>query len=396
LAALAVTLALGGCLGGEERSTRIQGDTVAVYASLPRSGVSAPSARATAAGQRLALEEAGGRAGGLEVELVELDSSEPGERLWDPDRVSANAEEAAEDPRAIAYLGELDFGASAVSLPITNDAGLLQVSPGDGLTSLTRAPLGRPRAGPERYYPEESRSFVRLVPADELQAEALLADVRATGARRMGVLFDTEIYARELGGVLVALGRRDGPEPVASEELRGRVEEIPDVVRSLAEARPDVVVYAGIAGPGTGRLMAQIDRVMPDTPLYATSGVLARDRSMPIPAAPANVQALGPIPPASELPAEGRRVLAELRRREGPAAARPEAVYGYESMRLVLDAIRAGGADRARVTREALRIRERTSPLGSYRMRATGEVETARFALHTLREGRFEFERMIE
>ena len=56
------------------------------------------------------------------------------------------------DPRAIAYLGELNLGASAVSVPVTNKAGLLQVSPADGLASLTEAPP-RSAAGPERYYP---------------------------------------------------------------------------------------------------------------------------------------------------------------------------------------------------------------------------------------------------
>src|SRR5918997_2615899 len=59
-----VALALSGCLGGEERATRIQGDTVTVYSSLPRHGLPAAAARATAAGQRLALEEAGGRGRG--------------------------------------------------------------------------------------------------------------------------------------------------------------------------------------------------------------------------------------------------------------------------------------------------------------------------------------------
>jgi branched-chain amino acid transport system substrate-binding protein len=396
IALAAAALALGGCLGGEERSTRIEGGTVTVYASLPHHGVSAPAARATAAGQRLALEDADGRAGELEVKLVELDSAEPGERLWDPDLVSANAERAADDPRAVAYLGELDYGASAVSVPITNDAGVLQVSPADGLTSLTRAPLGRPRAGPERYYPEDERSFVRLVPADELQAEAIMARVRATGADSVAVLNDGEIHSRELAGVLLALARRDGPDPLEIEEYRGRVEEIPDLVRDLAEKRPDVLLYAGIAGPGTGRILGQVDRALPGVPVYATSGMLSRDPAVPIPAAPASVNALSPIPPAGELPAEGRRLLARLRRAGGAAVARPEALYGYEAMRLVLDAVRAAGPDRARVVREALSIRERSSPLGPYRLRGTGEVDTARFALHALRDGRFEFERMLE
>ena len=58
------------------------------------------------------------------------------DHAWNPGLVAANANRAADDPTAIAYLGELDYGATAVSLPITNHAGLLQVSPGDGLTSL--------------------------------------------------------------------------------------------------------------------------------------------------------------------------------------------------------------------------------------------------------------------
>jgi branched-chain amino acid transport system substrate-binding protein len=392
-----VALALGGCLGGEEHPTRIEGGKVVVYSSLPRHGVSAAAADAVSAGQRLALEEAGGQVGDLQIELVELDSAEPGERLWDPDLVSMNAQQAAEDARAIAYIGELDYGASAVSVPITNGAGLLQVSPLDGLTSLTQTPLGRPRAGPDRYYPEGERSFVRLVPADELLAETLLARVRDGGARRVAVLYDGEIHSRELGGILQALARRDGPEPVETEEYRGRVDEIPDVVRDVAEDRPGLLLYAGIAGPGTGRILAQVDSLMPGVPVYATSGVLARDPAVPIPAAPAGVEALTPIPPAGELPAEGRRLLARLRETESPAVARPEALYGYEAMRLVLDAIGAAGADRARVIDEALRIRvRRATPLGTYRIRATGEVETTRFALHALREGRFEFERMLE
>jgi branched-chain amino acid transport system substrate-binding protein len=388
-------LAMAGCLGEDERSTRIAGDTVTVYSSLPRHGISAPAARAVAAGERLALEEAHGRAGGLRVKLVELSSIEPDERLWDPDQVSANAERAADDPRAIAYVGELDYGGSAVSLPITNEADLLQVSPTDTLTSLTQRPAGRPREGPERYYPTEARSFARLVPNDDLLAETLLELARAGGARRLAVLFDGEIYGRELAAQLGALGRRDGPDPVAIEEYRGRVDEIPDVVRKLAEASPDVVAYAGIANPGTGRLLARVHASLPGVPVFATAGLLARDPRLPIPVAPAHVEAIGAVAPAREMPREGRRLLARLRRDEGSAAARPEALYGYEAMRLVLDSIRTGGPDRARVRRAALRIGVRRSPLGDYLMRGTGDVDNERFAIWTLREGRFEFDRMV-
>jgi hypothetical protein len=62
----------------------------------------------------------------------------------------------------------------------------------------------------------------------------------------------------------------------------------------------------------------------------------------------------------------------------------------------VLDAIRAGGRDRERVRRAGTRIRVRGRPLGRYVLRATGDIEGGRFALWALRDGRFEFVRMVE
>src|SRR5690349_14637381 len=85
---------------------------------------------------------------------VYLSLPKPGDETWDPSTVEANAKRAAADPDAIAYIGELDEGASAISVPVTNDAGILQVSPFDGLTSLTRDEPGTPLTnGPARYYP---------------------------------------------------------------------------------------------------------------------------------------------------------------------------------------------------------------------------------------------------
>src|SRR3954453_13541627 len=56
------------------------GTTLSVYMSLPREGVSARRPMDVAAGARLALSDAHGRADGKRVRLVQLDSSEPGDQ----------------------------------------------------------------------------------------------------------------------------------------------------------------------------------------------------------------------------------------------------------------------------------------------------------------------------
>lgn len=389
-------ISLPGCLGRTEpESTHVSGDVLTIYSSLPSHGPTAPIAAAVAAGERLALAESGDAVDGKRIRLEQLDSTDQDSPLWSPDAISANADRAVDDPTTIAYLGELGFGATAVSLPITNAAGLLQVSPMDGLTSLTRTPPGRPRAGPERYYPSGTRSFLRLTPDDLLETETLLERVNATGAQRLAVVYDADIYGRELGAEIAARARRDGPSPVVSEEYTGEVDKVPDVTQALADAHPDVVVYAGVAGPGTGPLLAGIDRALPGVPVYATSGILARDPARPIPAAPDRVEALSAIAPASRMPRTGRRVLREVARRDGPRAARPEALYGYEAMKVVLDAIRRAGPNRHGVIKEALRIRNRESAIGGYGIRATGDVDGDTFAVYELRRGRFAFQGMV-
>jgi branched-chain amino acid transport system substrate-binding protein len=348
----ACALVLGGCLGdgGDEESHRIEGDVATVYSSVPLHGVSAAAAREVLAGERRALAERRGRAGGLRVRLRQLPATDDRDRPWDPALVAENASRAADDPTAIAYLGELDYGATAVSLPITNDAGLLQVSPGDGLTSLTARPPGRPRAGPERYYPTERRSFVRVGPIDLREAEVLVARLRALGATRFALVFDREIYGRELAGQVTNFAMRDGLTPVASEEYRGQIEEIPEIARGLAESRPDAVVQLGVAGRGTIPMLIAIDDELPGVPLLAASGMLAI-RGLALPPGPTRIEAIGPV-------------------------LSPERA-GYEAMRLVLDAVAAGRRDRRRVIAAGMRLGRRMAgePLALYRPDADGRFQ---------------------
>ncbi len=391
---LPLALGLAGCLGGDESPGELRG-SLTIYSSLPRHGVSAAAGRAAAAGQRLAIADAGERAGGRRVRLVLLSSTEPDERLWDPDSVAENAHTAADDPSAIAYLGELDYGASAISLPITNDAGMVQVSPLDGLTSLTRTPPGRPRSIPERLYPSGRRTFARLTPSDLLQAEALVERARASGRRRMAVVFDDRVYGRELAGQVVARARRAGVITVRSEEFRHDPLAVPDLVRRLAKSRPQTIVYAGVAGPGTPALLAELRASLPRVPLLASGGLLAGEREGRVEAAPEQVEAVTPILPRSLASPSARRLLRRIERRWGPAVARPEALYGFESARLVLEAIDGAGPSRSGVVREVFRRPRRHSVLGRYSLHATGEPTVRRLALYRLESGRPVFDRVL-
>jgi hypothetical protein len=186
-AALLVTLAAFGIgCGGADEAT---GDpSLAVYVSAPLSGPDAVEGLAVADGARDALADAGSEAAGVEVEAVVLDSgpgasaSEPTEEEADPVRAAVNARMATQDSTAIAYIGELDPATTRTSLPITNDARILQVSPTAGAVDLI-APFDGSDEVPPETQPSGARTFGTLA---ELEGEP-----RELGAEAMALVLDS-------------------------------------------------------------------------------------------------------------------------------------------------------------------------------------------------------------
>jgi branched-chain amino acid transport system substrate-binding protein len=406
LAALAGAAVLSGCLGddGEPADTQpIRGHLLHLYASRPTEGPSAETGRAVAAGQRQALADASGRAGRYDVRLISLSASKPGSGNWDPGQVAENADAAAKDPRAIAYLGELNLGASAVSVPVTNKAGILQVSPTDGLASLTEAPP-RSAAGPERYFPTGRRSFLRLVPDDLVEARLIVDRMEALGVERPALIVGTGVYARELAAEVVAEARDADIAPVEAKDLRDDPDTVLSAPGELADAPPDAqpdgVVLALARDRYTAQLLAGLRRELPQARLITGDGVLVAQPLAAAGSEPVELEAIAPQPPRGAGAAQGLRVLHRIARDQGPELATPAALWGYESARVALDAIRSaqrdgGPATRADVIQAALRRRVRHSPIGTYEVRRNGAVEGLPVALYRLQGDRFEYLRTL-
>jgi len=376
---MTIAATLAACGSGEVTSGR-GARALTIYTSLPREGLPSRQADAVAAGERQALADAGGRAGGRRVRLVELDSSAPGADTWDPGTVDANARRAASDPTAIAYIGELDFGASAISVPVTNAAGLLQVSPADGLTTLTVYDPGLPAEGPERYYPRRRRTFVRLVPADYLQARTLVAWARAGGAHSLAIVRDDRLSGRALADEAGAAAGRARMAVTTVVEARHGQADYSDVARGLVAHPAGAVIYTGLGGPSATAALTAIHAALPRARLYGSSGLSAGG----VDVRGAAVLRTSPVLPADRYSPPARRVMSLLQAERG-APTSAEALYGYEAMRLVLRALDAAGEDsdeRGAVVAQALRPRTVSLLIGSYSLTRTGDVAPARFGAY--------------
>ncbi|HET8952521.1 MAG TPA: ABC transporter substrate-binding protein, partial [Solirubrobacteraceae bacterium] len=208
-----------------------------VYSSLPLTGAARPQAQAIVNGERLALEEAGGVAGRRPVRFASFDDATRTAGAWAPERVARNARRAAQDPSTIAYIGEFNSAASAISMPILNEAGVLQISPSNTAIGLTRGGLGAERGEPLKYNPTGLRHFFRLSPNDRVQAGALAAAMRDGGCRRVALIDDGETYGRAITGWAQRAARRIGLKVVARDVIDRRARSYRGLARRLRGRR---------------------------------------------------------------------------------------------------------------------------------------------------------------
>ncbi|HTU78763.1 MAG TPA: branched-chain amino acid ABC transporter substrate-binding protein [Solirubrobacteraceae bacterium] len=400
VALAAVFLGVAGC-GSVSVSdvAEATGGQLTVYSSLPLQGPSAGASQEIVNGEKLALHDAGGRAGQFRIDYSSLDDASPSSGEWSPGVTATNAKIAAQDTSTIAYLGDFDSAATAVSLPFINGAGILQVSPASPYVGLTSS-LDAEQDEPERFYPSGKRTFVRLQPSDIVQAQAQAQLMRSLGVHRLYVLADQEdAFEVPLGDILatdaekagIAVLGHDGLSTRAGAVFTGEVEKI---VASHAQA----VFLAGAEGAGTPALWQALYRADPGLLLLSSSSTVAESFAARIGAAGQNTYVGTPVLPDYMYPSSAQRVLRRYRsifHAEGGAYA----LDGYEAMTLVLDAVRASGArgnDRQTVIDRVLATRRRNSVLGRYSIEPDGETTLSRYGVDRVRNGRLVFYKAID
>jgi branched-chain amino acid transport system substrate-binding protein len=390
---------LSGCGGvGVSATASISGNELTIYSSLPLQGPSAPVTRQIVNAEKLALAEVGGRVGAFKIGYVSLDDSNPKSGQWNPGITATNAKIAAADPTAIAYLGEYDSAASAVSLPLINAAGILQVSPASPYVGLTSS-LDAGQDEPERFYPSGVRTFGRLQPGDPVEAAAQVQMMKRLGIRKLYVLDDQEPFDMPLAQIVAQDAERAGIEVAAHDSLSVTAgSNFTGEVEKIAESGAQAVFFAGAAGAGTAALWRQLYAADPRLLLLGTNALVNESFAGQIGRAAGRTYLSTPelSPGLYPLPAE--RVLEDYRRHFGGEAGAP-ALYGYETMRVVLMAIGEAGShgnDRLTVINRFFAVRDHASVLGRYSIQADGDTTLSRYGIDRVVGGHPVFYRAID
>jgi branched-chain amino acid transport system substrate-binding protein len=385
----------GGGGGGEAR-------TVKVYSSLPLQGASRPQTTAMVNGIKLALEQAGGKAGDITVQYESLDDSTAQAGTWTPEATTSNARKAAQDESTAVYIGEFNSGASAVSIPILNEAGVPQISPANTYVGLTTDAPGSEPGEPDKFYPTGQRTYTRIVPIDTIQAAALVTLMKEDGCTKAQLTNDKEVYGAGLGKNIELSAQEQGLEIVSNDAIDKNAPNYRSLASKAKGAGVDCFVYSGITANNAVQLYKDFSAAIPDAKLYGPDGVCEAGFADPkeggIPADVAakfkcSVATLSP----DEYPPEGQEFFQQFSEKYGEENPDPYAIYGYEAMRLALDAIeRSGSGAKEDILKALFDTKDRQSVLGTYSIDENGDTTLTDYGVYTIEGGELQFDQTIK
>ena len=393
-----------GCGSKHVAGDQIAGRTLTIYASVPLNGASRINARAAIAGAGMALAEVHGRVGKYRIKFKALDDSTVQRSEWDPGQTTVNARLAVQDGTTAGYIGELNSGASAVSIPLLNRARIAQVSPASTAVGLTDAGPGAYPGEPEKYYPSGVRTFVRLAPSDAIQARAQVRLQKSLGCRRTYVLDDGEVDGVDTAASFSEIAQSAGLQVAGVQAFDPKATDYRSLAAGVAQTGSDCVLISAITESNAVMLTRQLATSLPKARLFGSAGVAESTYTDPLQGGiPANLASrvlitVGTLDSAG-YPRAGQRMLLSYTKRFGPP--QPAAIYGYEAMSLLLNSIARATDNGSRAIRRSAVVaalfatRNRQSVLGSYSVGPDGATTLRRYGVYRVVGGRLSFWKAI-
>jgi branched-chain amino acid transport system substrate-binding protein len=379
----------GGSSSTASTSGSASGGTVDVYSSLPLQGASKDQTNAMVNGIKLALKEAGNKAGNMTVKYTSLDDSTAQAGNWDPGQTAQNARKVAQDDKAVGYIGEFNSGASAISIPILNEAGVPQVSPANTYVGLTTDEPGSEKGEPAKYYPSGKRTYLRIVPRDTIQSKALLTLMKQDGCTKVAIANDKDTYGVGIARLMELQAKDVGIDIVSNEGIDKSASNYRSYAAKIKGQGADCFVFDGVTANGAVQITKDVAAALPTAKLYGPDGVCESGFTSP---------SKGGIPKSigsrfkcsvatldlDSYPG-GKKFLDAYKAAYGGQTPDPYAIYGYESMQLFLDTIKGlgdKGTDKSAVLEALFATKDRDSALGTYSFDENGDTTLTDYGIY--------------
>ncbi|MGH7707508.1 MAG: branched-chain amino acid ABC transporter substrate-binding protein, partial [Vulcanimicrobiaceae bacterium] len=229
---------------------------IKIGSSLPTSGGETSQGLPTQQGALLAVEQynAKGLPDGYKFEFDALDDAVQG--VHNPAQGAQNMRTFIADPEVLGVVAAFNSNVAQAEIPITNSAGLVQVSPSNTNPSLTKGPDAaklRTAGKPNNYF--------RVCTTDDKQGAAGATFARKFGYKKAFIVDDNETYGKGLADVFEASFKKDGGTVLGHEHVTKGQQDFKALLTKAQSLGPDLIYFGGVTETGGGLLRKQMGDV---------------------------------------------------------------------------------------------------------------------------------------
>jgi len=316
---------------------------IKIYASWPMQGAMIPEGTAMLNAAKMALEEVKNEVAGYKLELVFLDDASPTTGSWDGTIESANAQKAIADEAALVYFGTYNSGAAKISMPLTNKAGMAQITPANSYPGLTKP--GYAPGEPGIYRPSGKVNYFRTFGADDFQGASGAAWAKCLGFKKVYILDDRQLYGKGIADVFEKKAKEIGLEVVAHEGIESVNIDFRALLTKVKASGADLVYFGGLVDSGGPQILQQMD----SQGLFKAGVKMLSDDAMYTDAVPAavkpetlngNLYVTFASPALDQLPTDVGKNFYKNYKAKYNAEPIGWSIYSYNSMLVILDSIK--------------------------------------------------------
>ncbi len=379
---LGLSLSVLGGFGLRSASAAAMTD-VKIGVDLPMSGGEAPNGVPTNNGVLMAIDEANKAGGSYNFSESLKDDAVNG--VHDPAQGAKNVQELIADTSVVGIVGNFNSNVAQASIPITNAAGIVQISPSQTNPTLTKPPaaLQLRKANPTKI------NYFRVCATDDLQGP-VAADYmfRKLGVKKLAILDDQETYGKGIADQVEMEFKKIGGTVVSHDGIPKGTQDFHAILTKIKSENPDALFFGGVTTTGGGLIRKQMPDVGMTAIKYMGGDGIVEDEFLKVGGdAAANSYGTVAAIDATKVPAAGAFLSSyKAKYNDDPGAYSANA---YVCANLIIAAVKAVGPDREKVRAWVAGQKAYSSILGTFGFDANGDTTNRIISVYKVESGKW-------
>jgi branched-chain amino acid transport system substrate-binding protein len=316
------------------------------------------------------LAQKGWKAGSLKIGYQSCDDSTAQTAGWDSAKCATNARSYATNRSVIGVVGTFNSGCAKIEVPILNRAHpgpMAMVSPANTNPGLTKH---WDPGEPQKYYPTGVRNYARVVATDDFQGPADAMWSKSLGYKKVYVLNDKQTYGFGVATTYKNAAKKLGIQVVGFKGWDAKQSSYEALANLVKASGAQAVFLGGIVCNNGAKLMQDLRAGAPNVKLQMPDGFSDPAANGAV-ANGAYISVAGQ--PPKSLTGQGATFVKLFGKQIGTEP-NPYAQYGAQAMQVMLQAVAAGGGDRAKTTKAIFGITITNGIIGNFSINSTGDI----------------------